>query len=110
MREIFMIQERERYELHKRHTVEKEKLCLNVEQEIIRVHSKAARNLSCQAFPFSVCTLIKDEEVYNIIMPEHDEKDKNNARYRFNGRLLLSWLQDVDDKWEKIKVNKIFEI
>lgn len=22
---------------------------------------------------------------------------------RYNGRLFLSWLQDVDDKWEKIK-------
>jgi hypothetical protein len=25
------------------------------------------------------------------------------ARSRYNGRLFLSWLQDVDDKWEKIK-------
>ena len=23
--------------------------------------------------------------------------------FRYNGRLFLSWLQDVDDKWEKIK-------
>jgi len=38
-----------------------------------------------------------------MITPEQDEKEKS-ARCRFNGRLLLSWLQDVDDKWEKIKV------
>uniref|UniRef100_A0A1A9WQ13 Ankyrin repeat domain-containing protein 12 n=1 Tax=Glossina brevipalpis TaxID=37001 RepID=A0A1A9WQ13_9MUSC len=106
MKEIFLIQEKERLELYQRHTVEREKLCLNVEQEIIRVHSKAARNISCQSLPFSVCTFIKDEEVYNIVTPEQDEKDKN-ARYRFNGRLLLSWLQDVDDKWEKIKESMI---
>lgn len=106
MKEIFLIQEKERLELYQRHTVEREKLCLNVEQEIIRVHSKAARSISCQSLPFSVCTFIKDEEVYNIVTPEQDEKDKN-ARYRFNGRLLLSWLQDVDDKWEKIKVRDV---
>ena len=32
---------------------------------------------------------------------------KNTSRvhynFRYNGRLFLSWLQDVDDKWEKIK-------
>ncbi|XP_037935934.1 ankyrin repeat domain-containing protein 12 [Teleopsis dalmanni] len=102
MKEIFVIQEKERRELSQRHTVEREKLCLNVEQEIIRVHSKAARNISCQSMPYSVCTLLKDEEVYNVITPEQEEKDRN-ARNRFNGRLLLSWLQDVDDKYEKIK-------
>lgn len=38
-----------------------------------------------------------------MISPEQEEKDRN-ARSRYNGRLFLSWLQDVDDKWEKIKV------
>ena len=27
----------------------------------------------------------------------------NQFNFRYNGRLFLSWLQDVDDKWEKIK-------
>ncbi|XP_018791163.1 PREDICTED: ankyrin repeat domain-containing protein 12 [Bactrocera latifrons] len=102
MQEIYRLQENERQALLQRHIVEREKLCLNVEQEMIRVHSKAARNISCQPVPYSVCTLLKDEEVYNIPTSEQDEKDKN-ARYRFNGRQLLSWLQDVDDKWDKIK-------
>uniref|UniRef100_A0A034W959 Ankyrin repeat domain-containing protein 11 n=1 Tax=Bactrocera dorsalis TaxID=27457 RepID=A0A034W959_BACDO len=102
MQEIYHLQENERKALLQRHIVEREKLCLNVEQEMIRVHSKAARNISCQPVPYSVCTLLKDEEVYNIPTSEQDEKDKN-ARYRFNGRQLLSWLQDVDDKWDKIK-------
>ncbi|XP_011189908.1 myb-like protein X [Zeugodacus cucurbitae] len=102
MHEIYRLQENERNALLQRHIVEREKLCLNVEQEMIRVHSKAARNISCQPVPYSVCTLLKDDEVYNIPTSEQDEKDKN-ARYRFNGRQLLSWLQDVDDKWDKIK-------
>ncbi|XP_065359312.1 uncharacterized protein LOC135953365 [Calliphora vicina] len=106
MRDIFLIQQKERFDLYQRHTVEKEKLCLNVEQEIIRIHSKAARSMSYQSLPFSVCTYIKDEEVYNMLTPELDDKEKN-ARCRFNGRLLLSWLQDVDDKWEKIKESMV---
>lgn len=106
MREFFLIQQKERFDLYQRHIVEKEKLCLNVEQEIIRIHSKAARSMSCQSLALSVCTYIKEEEVYNMLTPEQDDKDKN-ARYRFNGRLLLSWLQDVDDKWEKIKESMV---
>ncbi|KAH8405405.1 hypothetical protein KR222_011359 [Zaprionus bogoriensis] len=106
MQDIYLQQEKARQELMEEHTVEREKLCLNVEQEIIRVHSKAARSISGQAAPYSVCTFLKDDEIYNMITPEQDEKEKS-ARCRFNGRLLLSWLQDVDDKWEKIKESMV---
>ncbi|XP_013110102.2 uncharacterized protein LOC106088933 [Stomoxys calcitrans] len=106
MKDIYLIQERDRVELHRRHLVEKEKLCLNVEQEIIRIHSKAARNMACQSLSFSVCSYMKDDEVYNILSNEQEDKERN-ARSRFNGRLLLSWLQDVDDKWEKIKESMV---
>ncbi|XP_042202986.1 ankyrin repeat domain-containing protein 11-like [Homarus americanus] len=101
LKELFNDQEKERYRLRLQHLIEKEKLVLSVEQEILRVHGRAARALANQALPFSVCTFLKDEEVYNIISPEQ-EKD-GNARSRYNGRLFLSWLQDVDDKWDKIK-------
>ena len=128
MRDLFAEQEKERYRLrmqvqlhsnllfhafssHKtdvcfcfQHLIEKEKLVLSVEQEILRVHGRAARALANQALPFSVCTLLKDQEVYSALTPEQEEKDRN-ARSRYNGRLFLSWLQDVDDKWEKIKVS-----
>lgn len=102
MKDIFTDQEKERYKLRMQHVIEKEKLVLSVEQEILRVHGRAARALANQSLPFSVCTVLQDEEVYNIITPEQEEKDRN-ARSRYNGRLFLSWLQDVDDKWEKIK-------
>ncbi|XP_055838115.1 ankyrin repeat domain-containing protein 12 [Episyrphus balteatus] len=102
MIDLFNSQEKERQKLKLKHIVEKEKLGLTVEQEILRVHGKAARSLACQSVPFSVCTFLKDEEVYNLITPEQEEKDRN-ARSRYNGRLFISWLQDVDDKWEKIK-------
>ncbi|XP_065720724.2 ankyrin repeat domain-containing protein 11 [Drosophila suzukii] len=106
MESIYQDQEKARQNLIQAHTVEREKLCMNVEQEIIRVHSKAARSISGQPAPYSVCTYLKDDEVYNMITPEQDEKEKS-ARCRFNGRLLLSWLQDVDDKWEKIKESMV---
>lgn len=102
MKELFATQERERHKLKIQHIVEKEKLVLAVEQEILRVHGRAARALANQSLPFSVCTILKDDEVYNMITPEQEQKDMN-ARSRYNGRLFLSWLQDVDDKWEKIK-------
>ncbi|VEN48777.1 unnamed protein product, partial [Callosobruchus maculatus] len=102
MKDLFTDQEKERYRLRTQHVIEKEKLVLSVEQEILRVHGRAARALANQSLPFSVCTILRDEEVYNLITPEQEEKDRN-ARSRYNGRLFLSWLQDVDDKWEKIK-------
>ncbi|XP_051174316.1 uncharacterized transmembrane protein DDB_G0289901 isoform X3 [Leptopilina boulardi] len=102
MKDLYVDQEKYRHRLRMQHVVEKEKLVLSVEQEILRVHGRAARALANQSLPFSVCTILKDEEVYNVITPEQEEKDRN-ARSRYNGRLFLSWLQDVDDKWEKIK-------
>merc|ERR1711894_853307 len=102
LRELFKQQEEERYELRMKHVVEKEKLVLAVEQEILRVHGRAARALANQSLPFSVCTILRDEEIYTPIDPEQEEKNRD-IRSRYNGRLFLSWLQDVDDKWEKIK-------
>ncbi len=105
MRELFIEQEKARYGLRKRHLVEKEKLVLTVEQEIIRVHGRAARALANQPFPYSVCTILRDEEIYTPIDSQQEEKNRD-IRSRYNGRLFLSWLQDVDDKWEKIKVER----
>lgn len=77
---------------------------LSVEQEILRVHGRAARALANQLLPFSACTILKDDEVYNLMTPEQEEKKDRYAKSRFNGRVFLSWLQAVDDKWEKIMV------
>ena len=82
-------------------------------QEILRVHGRAARALANQTVPYSACTILRDEDIYNP--SELSSKASNPAsastsngskdgRSRYNGRLFISWLQDVDDKWEKIKV------
>ena len=102
LRDLFKQQEEERYKLRLKHVVEKEKLVLAVEQEILRVHGRAARALANQSLPYSVCTILKDEEIFTPIDPHQEEKNRD-IRSRYNGRLFLSWLQDVDDKWEKIK-------
>merc|ERR1719270_1146645 len=117
LRELFVLQEKDRFKLRTKHMVEKEKLILSVEQEILRVHGRAARALANQTVPFSVCTILRDQDIYNpneagsqrtgaglggLERPQNN-MDKKDVRSRYNGRLFLSWLQDVDDKWEKIK-------
>jgi len=101
-KDLFLSQEDERYKLRMKHLVEKEKLVLAVEQEILRVHGRAARALANQSLPYSVCTILRDKEIYTPIDPNQEEKNRD-IRSRYNGRLFISWLQDVDDKWEKIK-------
>ena len=96
MKDTFVEQEKERHRLKMKHIVEKEKLVLSKEQEILRVHCKAAQMQANQPQPFSVCTILKDEEVYNPITPEHEE--------RYNNRSFFKELKDLDDKWDKIKV------
>lgn len=106
LKDLFNVQERDRHKLRLQHQIEREKLVLSVEQEILRVHGRAARALANQVLPFSACTMLRDQEVYNILTPEQEEKH-SNARSRYNGRLFRSWLQDVDDKWEKIKESMV---
>ncbi|XP_063373472.1 ankyrin repeat domain-containing protein 12-like isoform X3 [Cydia amplana] len=98
----FTDQEKERTRMRIQHLVEKEKLVLAVEQEILRVHGRAERAVINQSLPYSVCTMLRDKEVYNVLAPDQEEK-RNAQRSRCNSRQINSWLQEVDDKWEKIK-------
>ena len=49
-------------------------------------------DIICASCYFSEYLIIKLFNIFNYIL------------FRYNGRLFISWLQDVDDKWEKIKV------
>lgn len=104
MKELFVEQEKERNKLKLRHIVEKEKMVLSKEQEILRVHCKAAQMMANQSQPFSVSTILKDEEVYSMITPEQEEKYRNKNRERSHGRVFFQALKDLDDKYDKIKV------
>ena len=78
------------------------------------MHGRAARALANQTVPYSVCTILRDEDIYNpselsskpsgTAVNTSSSSGTKDGRSRYNGRLFISWLQDVDDKWEKIKV------
>nr|XP_056718860.1 ankyrin repeat domain-containing protein 11 isoform X1 [Euleptes europaea] len=102
LKELFKQQEAVRGKLRLQHSIEREKLIVSCEQEILRVHCRAARTIANQAVPFSACTMLLDSEVYN--MPLESQGDENKSvRDRFNARQFISWLQDVDDKYERMK-------
>ncbi|KAE8608446.1 hypothetical protein XENTR_v10011503 [Xenopus tropicalis] len=104
LKELFRQQEAVRGKLRLQHSIEREKLIVSCEQENLRVHCRAARTIANQAVPFSACTMLLDSEVYN--MPLENQGDENKSvRDRFNARQFLSWLQDVDDKYDRMKVN-----
>ncbi|XP_044539061.1 ankyrin repeat domain-containing protein 12 [Gracilinanus agilis] len=80
-----------------------EKLIVSNEQEVLRVHYRAARTLANQTLPFSACTVLLDAEVYNVPLDSQADDSKTSVRDRFNARQFMSWLQDVDDKFDKLK-------
>ena len=80
---------------------------LSNEQEIVRVHGRGARAMANQGTPFSFCSILRDENTFNLD-PETEAK-KEDRRTRYNGRQFLSWLQEIDDKFEKLKVCIYFD-
>ncbi|KAF4076520.1 hypothetical protein AMELA_G00215960 [Ameiurus melas] len=103
LKEMFKQQEVVRMKLRLQHSIEREKLIVSNEQEVLRVHYRAARTLANQTLPFSACTVLLDAEVYNMPQDVQGDDGKTSVRDRFNARQFMSWLQDVDDKFEKLK-------
>ncbi|XP_053570891.1 ankyrin repeat domain-containing protein 12 [Bombina bombina] len=103
LKELFRQQEVVRMKLRLQHSIEREKLIVSNEQEVLRVHYRAARTLANQSLPFSACTVLLDAEVYNVPQESQTEDGKASVRDRFNARQFMSWLQDVDDKFDKLK-------
>ncbi|KAM3866479.1 ankyrin repeat domain-containing protein 12 [Diretmus argenteus] len=103
LKELFKQQEVVRMKLRLQHSIEREKLIVSNEQEVLRVHYRAARTLANQTLPFSACTVLLDAEVYNMPQDVQNDDGKTSVRDRFNARQFMSWLQDVDDKFDKLK-------
>ncbi|KAJ7986037.1 hypothetical protein DPEC_G00346660 [Dallia pectoralis] len=110
LKELFRQQEAIRGKLRLQHSIEREKLIVSCEQEVLRVHCRAARTIANQAVPFSACTMLLDSEVYN--MPTESQvrlwvakkgDENKSVRDRFNARQFISWIQDVDDKYDRMK-------
>lgn len=64
---LFIDQEKERYKIRMQHIKEREKLTLAAEQEIMRVYNQAAMAAANQVEPFSACTMLKHQEIYNYM-------------------------------------------
>ncbi|XP_043922472.1 ankyrin repeat domain-containing protein 12 isoform X2 [Protopterus annectens] len=103
LKDLFRQQELVRMKLRLQHSIEREKLIVSNEQEVLRVHYRAARTLANQALPFSACTVLLDAEVYNMPQDSQGDDSKTSVRDRFNARQFMSWLHDVDDKFDKLK-------
>jgi hypothetical protein len=68
-----------------------------------------------QDIPFSYCSLLKDNEVYNNPSMQLPEKLINNdytntelgkrGKHRWNGRLFIKWLEDSNLKYKRLSVS-----
>lgn len=110
--EVFSKQEDERYRMKLRHQVERDKLILSHEQEVLRLCGNATRSSVNQEIPFSYCSLLKDNEVYNNPSIPLPEKLLNNdysstelgkrGKHRWNGRSFIKWLEDSNLKYKRL--------
>jgi hypothetical protein len=133
--DVFTRQEDERYRMKLRHQVERvkqknkfffssenlfyfiqEKLILSHEQEVLRLYGNATRSSINQEIPFSYCSLLKDNEVYNN--PSNQERPSlliNNdytnmelgkrGKHRWNGRAFIKWVEDSNLKYKRLSVS-----
>jgi len=95
-----------------RHQVERDKLILSHEQEVLRLCGNATRSSLNQDIPFSYCSLLKDNEVYNNPSIQLPEKLINNdytntelgkrGKHRWNGRSFIKWLEDSNLKYKRL--------
>ncbi|CAF0746031.1 unnamed protein product [Adineta ricciae] len=110
--DVFTKQEDERYKMKIRHQVERDKLILSHEQEVLRLCGNATRSSLNQEIPFSYCSLLKDNEVYNNPSIQLPEKMVNNdytatelgkrGKHRWNGRSFIKWQEDSNLKYKRL--------
>lgn len=122
LHKLWLEQEEKRYKMRLQHQVEKERLQVTKESQILRVYNNAARLQQNQAFPLSVCSYLKDEELYNKVefetdhsidnviiaqIKEDDPRFMNDGpsamsgmcRMRYTNRMLNQNLNSLEDKW-----------
>ena len=76
-----------------------------------------------QEIPFSYCSLLKDNEVYNNPSIQLPEKERHTAlinadgsntelgkrgKHRWNGRSFIKWLEDSNLKYKRLSVSDKF--
>lgn len=127
--QLFVEQEQERHRLRVQHQVQLDKLRLCYEQETLRLRTRMAHAAAQQLVPLSVCTYLKDEELYNLVEFANDPTVDNviishirevNSRFQNDGpsgmtnsyggikcsaktKEFLIWKAEIDEKWRKRK-------
>nr|KAG5712711.1 hypothetical protein BaRGS_029766 [Batillaria attramentaria] len=83
-----------------------EKLMLSIEQEILREHVRAARAMANQSQPLSVCTILCEEEIYNLqeleqnllLLRHHHEAESLHAVQKLDWEYKLKECGQCDYK------------
>lgn len=111
LKEYFLTQEKERYQLRIRHRVEQDKLAILYEQEVLRCYTRLAQYELNQSAPFSFCTIIKDDEVYFEVKPPQQPAtqtpiDTESPEFLDECKeKFISSINQVKSKFQKLKVN-----
>lgn len=70
--------------LRLRHHVEREKLVLAMEPEVMRCYAQAARQNVSQLPPLSACSVLKDQEIYNELTPAKGNSNNNDSNGKYD--------------------------
>nr|VZI50877.1 unnamed protein product [Spirometra erinaceieuropaei] len=102
--ELFEEQEDERYAQALKHESEREQLRLCAEQSVLRAQTRATIALANQPRPLSFCSVMAlNGFTYLPPFKSSDHRDEESVRDRFNARILIGWLQDIKDNFQKEK-------
>ena len=93
-------------------------MILSHEQEVLRLYGNATRSSSNQDIPFSYCSLLKDNEVYNnpsiqerpssLINNDYTNTELGKrGKHRWNGRAFIKWVEDSNLKYKRLSVSLI---
>ncbi|ESO08652.1 hypothetical protein HELRODRAFT_169540 [Helobdella robusta] len=112
LRGLYEEQERARNNLQTEHIKERERLTLLSEQETLRIYSRAGRATANQGECLSACAVLCSEDFCSPHDLDNGEGfggagGPKDSRSRFNGRHFNAWLQEIVDKYAKLKAKLI---
>ena len=76
---------------------------LTAEQETLRVHGKAARASANEGHALSACAILCSESPCYPL--ESEQEESKDSRSRYSGRHFHGWLQEITEKYSKLKVS-----
>ncbi|XP_055356034.1 LOW QUALITY PROTEIN: ankyrin repeat domain-containing protein 11-like [Paramacrobiotus metropolitanus] len=104
LKTFFSHQEDERQNLMRQHVIERDRLIMGAEQEMMRLHQRFCRIQAGITIPYSACMIISEQEANRSFQNQDlDEKTRSATRNRITMRDLIKWLEDSDDKSDYAK-------